>query len=180
MDLQDPGRKMSKSSESPHATIRLTDSSDVIRAKICSAVTDSGREVKTASDKPAISNLLTIYSIATDTSMADAEHAYAGKCYAQLKKARLMPWWNICRRFGRAMSRRTRNRNKSAMCFAAVRRTRERVHANTRCGLRPRRFSASLRVAEVSASVRTYPRGRLSHWPSVAWFAFHRCFWTLK
>jgi hypothetical protein len=68
-----------------------------------------------------------------------------------------MPWWNICRRFGSAMSRGTRNRNKSAMCFAAVRRMRERVHANTRCGLRPRRFSASLRVAEASASVRTYP-----------------------
>lgn len=87
MDLQDPRKKMSKSSESPQGTILLTDSSDAIRAKVRSAVTDSGREVKASPDKPSISNLLTIYSIAAGISLADAEQAFAGTGYAQFKKA---------------------------------------------------------------------------------------------
>ncbi len=85
MDLQDPHKKMSKSSESPQGTILLTDSPDAIRAKIRTAVTDSGRTIKASSDKPAISNLLTIYSIASGTSVLEVEQAFAGKGYAPFK-----------------------------------------------------------------------------------------------
>lgn len=87
MDLQDPAKKMSKSAESPRGTIRLTDSPDELRAKIRTAVTDSGREIKYSADKPALSNLLTIYALVTGTSIDDAEQSFAGKGYAQLKSA---------------------------------------------------------------------------------------------
>ena len=63
MDLQNPHKKMSKSSESPLGTIRLIDRPEEIQAKIQSAVTDSCCEIRTSIDKPAISNLLEIYSI---------------------------------------------------------------------------------------------------------------------
>lgn len=48
-------------------------------------MTDSGRELKASADKPAISNLLTIYSIASGTNVSDTEQAFSGKGYAQFK-----------------------------------------------------------------------------------------------
>lgn len=78
---------MSKSSESPRGTIRLTDSPDIIRARIRAAVTDSGRDVIASADKPALRNLLTIYSIVAGTSVTDAQERFAGKGYAEFKRA---------------------------------------------------------------------------------------------
>ncbi len=69
MDLADPGQKMSKSSPSKQGTIWLTDSAEDIRAKIRSETTDSGREIQYGPEKPAISNLLVIYSIATGSNL---------------------------------------------------------------------------------------------------------------
>jgi tryptophanyl-tRNA synthetase len=85
MDLQQPTSKMSKSSESALGRIRVTDPPDEIRRRVKVAVTDSGRDVVAAPDKPAITNLLTIYSVATERSIADLEQSYAGKGYADLK-----------------------------------------------------------------------------------------------
>ena len=85
MDLQDPSAKMSKSAESPHGTLTVLDPPDEIRRKIRAAVTDSGRDVTASPDKPAITNLLTIYSAVTGRDVADLESAYAGKGYADLK-----------------------------------------------------------------------------------------------
>ena len=45
MNLQNPLEKMSKSAENPRGNIALLDPPDVIRKKIRSAVTDSGREI---------------------------------------------------------------------------------------------------------------------------------------
>ena len=87
MDLQNPHKKMSKSSESPLGTIRLIDRPEEIQAKIQSAVTDSGCEIRTSIDKPAISNLLEIYSIVGGVDIHETEEVFAGKTYAQLKKA---------------------------------------------------------------------------------------------
>jgi tryptophanyl-tRNA synthetase len=87
MDLQNPQKKMSKSSESPLGTICLTDRPEEIQAKIQSAVTDSGYEIKTSIDKPAISNLLEIYSIVGGVDIRDTEEMFAGKTYVQFKKA---------------------------------------------------------------------------------------------
>lgn len=85
MDLQQPQTKMSKSSRSADGTIRLLDAPEVIRSKVHAAVTDSGHELKAAPDKPAISNLLTIYSIVAGISVKQAEQQFADKSYSQFK-----------------------------------------------------------------------------------------------
>jgi tryptophanyl-tRNA synthetase len=85
MDLQNPTAKMSKSADSPQGTIRVTDSADDIRRKVKIAVTDSGRDVVASPEKPAISNLLTIYSVATGKTVPDLEREHQGKKYAELK-----------------------------------------------------------------------------------------------
>ncbi len=87
MDLQDPRRKMSKSAQSPLGTIRLTDSPHEIRAKLKAAVTDSGREVRARPDKPAISNLLTIYAVLSGRDVSAVEAEFAGQGYAAFKAA---------------------------------------------------------------------------------------------
>jgi tryptophanyl-tRNA synthetase len=87
MDLQSPTAKMSKSADSPQGTVTVTDPPDVLAKKVKIAVTDSGREVVAAPDKPALTNLLTIYSIATGSTVKDAEAAFAGKGYAEFKAA---------------------------------------------------------------------------------------------
>lgn len=85
MDLQDPRRKMSKSSESQRGALRLADAPEVIRDKIRSAVTDSGREIVASADKPAITNLLTIYSALTGKALPAVEDAFTGSSYQQFK-----------------------------------------------------------------------------------------------
>lgn len=83
MSLQDPTKKMSKTGDDG---IALTDSSDEIRSKIKKATTDSGKEVKfDETKKPAISNLLTIFSEVTDKLIPDLEKEYIGKSYVDFK-----------------------------------------------------------------------------------------------
>ncbi len=85
MSLQDPTKKMSKSDDNPKATIFLTDTADEIRNKIKRAVTDSGSEVRAGDDRPALTNLLELYGVATETSVEAAEQHFAGKGYAEFK-----------------------------------------------------------------------------------------------
>lgn len=87
MSLQDPSPKMSKSDENENAIICLTDDADAIRRKLKRAVTDSDAEVRYSADKPALSNLLTIYSLTSGESIADAEKRFQGKGYGQFKEA---------------------------------------------------------------------------------------------
>jgi tryptophanyl-tRNA synthetase len=88
MDLQNPTAKMSKSSESPQGTIKVTDPADVIAKKVKVAVTDSGREIAyQPGEKPAIANLLTILSVATERPVAELEASFEGQGYAELKRA---------------------------------------------------------------------------------------------
>jgi tryptophanyl-tRNA synthetase len=85
MDLQEPTRKMSTTSGTPQGTVRLLDEPEVIRKKFRSAVTDSGREVRRGEDKPGITNLLDILSVATGRPVADLEADYDGAGYGQFK-----------------------------------------------------------------------------------------------
>jgi tryptophanyl-tRNA synthetase len=86
MDLQDPAKKMSKSDESPQGTIPLQDDATAIVKKIKSAVTDSGSEVRHDREaKPGISNLIEIYAVATDQSIANVEKEFAGSQYGAFK-----------------------------------------------------------------------------------------------
>jgi len=86
MSLQNPGGKMSKSDEDPNGTIDLLDSPDEVRRKVKIAVTDSGREIVFREDKPAISNLLTIYSHLGDLPIEKIEEKYADKGYKEFKE----------------------------------------------------------------------------------------------
>ena len=83
-DLQDPARKMSKSIGGS-GTVWVLDDPKTITKKVKSAVTDVGRDVRAADDKPGISNLLTILSVATGTPVAELETAYAGRGYGDFK-----------------------------------------------------------------------------------------------
>ena len=83
MSLQDPMNKMSKTGDEG---IALSDSSDAIVEKIKKAVTDSGNEVKfDKKEKPAISNLLNIYSQLSDKKIGEIEQEYEGKTYSEFK-----------------------------------------------------------------------------------------------
>ncbi|HHW25807.1 MAG TPA: tryptophan--tRNA ligase [Firmicutes bacterium] len=85
--LADPSRKMSKSDTDPYGAIFLGDSEDEIVKKVRRAVTDSGREIIYDPDnKPALANLLTIYSHCADIPIEKLEEMYAGKGYADFKK----------------------------------------------------------------------------------------------
>jgi tryptophanyl-tRNA synthetase len=85
MDLQNPTAKMSKSSATPAGRIEVLDPPEVIRRKVRSAVTDSGREVLARPDKPAITNLLELFSVATGKALEELEQAYAGRGYGDFK-----------------------------------------------------------------------------------------------
>ncbi len=86
MGLNNPNQKMSKSLGSQNY-IALSDSPSLIRNKIKSAVTDSGKEIKyNLSKKPAISNLLTIYHLFSHQSIGQIEKRYKNKGYVDFKK----------------------------------------------------------------------------------------------
>jgi tryptophanyl-tRNA synthetase len=85
MDLQHPDQKMSKSIPSPTGRIDVLDPPEAIRKKVRAAVTDSGREVAARPDKPAITNLLELYSVASGRTVDDLEVAYQGRGYGDLK-----------------------------------------------------------------------------------------------
>lgn len=87
MGLDDPGKKMSKSAASPANYIALADKPEEAAKKIIKAVTDSGKEIiYDKENKPAISNLLTIYSLLSDESVKDLERRYRGKGYGEFKE----------------------------------------------------------------------------------------------
>ena len=85
MDLQEPEKKMSTTGGTTQGTVLIVDSPDVVRKKIKSAVTDSGREVRHDPAKPGVSNLIEIMSVATGDSFAEIEAHYDGEGYGPFK-----------------------------------------------------------------------------------------------
>ena len=87
-DLQNPSSKMSKSGDSPQGIVWLLDEPQVIAKKIKQAVTDTETEVRfDPAAKPGVSNLLTLYALATNTTVSEAEKEFAGGGYGPLKGA---------------------------------------------------------------------------------------------
>lgn len=85
-DLQDPVSKMSKSAASDSGVVWLLDEPAKTAKKLRSAVTDTGREVRfDREQKPGVSNLLTIHSVLSGTSIADLEARFDGSGYGDLK-----------------------------------------------------------------------------------------------
>lgn len=87
MDLQDPTKKMSKSSSNQKGVIRLLDDLNDIRKKIMIAVTDSESKVYyDQNNKPGISNLMNIYSCFSNLSLKEIEEKYENANYGVFKK----------------------------------------------------------------------------------------------
>jgi len=85
-DLQNPESKMSKSGESPQGILWLLDEPSVITKKIKSAVTDTDTEIRfDAVNKPGVSNLLTLASLATGKTVPALESEFQGLGYGNLK-----------------------------------------------------------------------------------------------
>jgi tryptophanyl-tRNA synthetase len=86
MDLQEPTKKMSTTGGTPQGTVLVLDDADTIRKKFKTAVTDSGREIRYLPDeKPGVSNLIEILSVASGRAIPEVEADYEGKGYGDLK-----------------------------------------------------------------------------------------------
>lgn len=84
MSLDDPSKKMSKSL--PEGCLFIDDSPEDIKRKLSHAVTDSEKEIRLDEQtKPAVSNLLKIYSVLSGEKIMDLESKFAGKNYSQFK-----------------------------------------------------------------------------------------------
>ncbi len=83
MSLANPQKKMSKSQ--PESCLFIDDSPQEIKNKIKKAVTDSGSEIKHKESKPAISNLLEIYSALSNKTIPQLEKQFKGKDYSAFK-----------------------------------------------------------------------------------------------
>jgi len=87
MDLQEPERKMSTTGATEAGTIYVLDEPAAIRKKLGSAVTDSGREVRRADDKPGVSNLIEVLAVARGIGPDAVEREFEGAGYGDFKKA---------------------------------------------------------------------------------------------
>ncbi|HUI36739.1 MAG TPA: tryptophan--tRNA ligase, partial [Gaiellaceae bacterium] len=85
-NLQEPERLMSTTRGAPQGVVRVLDPPEVVRKKFKTAVTDSGTDVRYApDDKPGISNLLEIMSVATGDDISKLEARYDGGGYGRFK-----------------------------------------------------------------------------------------------
>ncbi len=86
MDLQNPSVKMSKSEVTDSGCIYIIDEPNVIKKKIKRAVTDSEGTITYADDRPAIKNLINIYSSMSGKEVKEIEAMYNGKGYGEFKE----------------------------------------------------------------------------------------------
>jgi tryptophanyl-tRNA synthetase len=87
MDLQEPTSKMSTTTGGEAGTVYVLDEPDAIRKKLGSAVTDSGREIRRAADKPGIANLIDILAVAAGSDPEAIERDFGDAGYGDFKKA---------------------------------------------------------------------------------------------
>jgi tryptophanyl-tRNA synthetase len=87
MGLDDPSKKMSKSAESPRSYLSLQDTPEEVEKKIKTAVTDSESSIAYDPEhRPAMANLLTIFSLVTKKSVEEIVKQYEGQGYGPFKK----------------------------------------------------------------------------------------------
>ena len=86
MDLLEPTNKMSKSAVNPAGCIFFTDTHKQVEKKFKRAMTDSDTVIAyDVSNKPGVSNLLSIQSSITGKSIEEIVKSYEGKMYGHLK-----------------------------------------------------------------------------------------------
>ena len=87
MDLIDPTKKMSKSTDNKKASIFMLDDEKSIRKKIMGATTDSESIIKyDLVNKPGISNLINIVVALKDTTIEEVEDMFKNSMYGEFKK----------------------------------------------------------------------------------------------
>ena len=86
MGLDDPEKKMSKSTEGEGHAINLLDEPAKIRKKIMRATTDSNPAVDFATVGPGVRNLLSIFQAFTEWPDEQVKSHFAGMRYGDLKK----------------------------------------------------------------------------------------------
>ena len=86
MDMQEPTNRMSTSLSADLGVVKVLDPPDVIRRKLRSAVTDSGRDVVRSEDKPGVTNLIEIMAVATGEAPEAIEARYDGAGYGKFKE----------------------------------------------------------------------------------------------
>ncbi len=84
-NLLDPTTKMGKTDDNTNGVIHLLDDPDTIMRKFKRAVTDCDDKIVLSDDKPGISNLITIYSVITDTPVDKVQDVFSGASYADFK-----------------------------------------------------------------------------------------------
>jgi tryptophanyl-tRNA synthetase len=87
MDLQSPEDKMSTTASTEQGTLYVLDDEKAIAKKIKSAVTDSGGDVRTAPEKPGISNLIEVMAVIRGVDHATVESEFEGQQYGAFKQA---------------------------------------------------------------------------------------------
>lgn len=87
MDLQNPERKMSKSSDNPNSYIMIMDKPEDIRRKISRAVTDSVGVINYTDEQPGIKNLINIMSAINGQTPEEIAAEFKDKSYKDLKDA---------------------------------------------------------------------------------------------
>jgi tryptophanyl-tRNA synthetase len=88
MDLQDPTKKMSTTGGSVEGTVYVLDEPAAIEKKFKRAVTDSGKEIVRAPDKPGVSNLIEVIAVSRGiTPEAVEEEMRSARGYGDLKAA---------------------------------------------------------------------------------------------
>ncbi len=86
-NLQEPERLMSTTRGAPQGVVRMIDPPDEIRKKFKTAVTDSGTDVRyDPAEKPGISNLLEIMSVASGEPISELEARYDSGGYGSFKE----------------------------------------------------------------------------------------------
>lgn len=87
MALDEPTKKMSKSAPNEASRIAILEDPAVFKKKIMRAVTDTDNEIRFDEEqKPGVSNLLSLNSLFTGTSIPELVAHYQGQGYGQLKK----------------------------------------------------------------------------------------------
>ncbi len=85
MNLQDPETRMSTTYGSEQGTVYILDPDEVVRRKVRSAVTDSGREVRRGPDKAGVTNLIEILSVISGAAPDEVESEFDGRGYGDFK-----------------------------------------------------------------------------------------------
>ena len=87
MSLTSPESKMSKSDKDQNGCVYMLEKPEDIMRKFKKAVTDSDACVRyDVENKPGVSNLMQIYSVATGKTFAEIEAEFAGRGYGDFKK----------------------------------------------------------------------------------------------